>query len=378
MKIVLDARMYGLEHTGIGRYTINLIDSLSKIDSKNNYTVLLRKRYFNSLDLPNNWKKVLADLRHYSLSEQLLLPKILNKQNADIVHFLHFNVPIIWKGKFVVTLHDMTMHKQGKNASTHPLPLYYAKKYPYKKTYKKAVDSSLKIITPTNAVKKELMKYFNVKAEKIEVIYEGLEDIFIEHKLRVNEKKMMEKYNLKEGKYLFYYGNLYPHKNIERAIEAVNSFNKNNKSKLTIAVASDHNKFSKKLNEFVKKKDFQNDVQMLGFVPDEFLRILLKNSLAMIYPSFSEGFGLQGLESIASGTLLLASDIRVFKEIYKSAATYFNPHDFSSITDAITDVAALNVKSRSKIIIQNQKLIKQYSWSKMAKQTLQLYKNVAR
>jgi len=79
MKILLDARLYGLENAGLGRYAINLIRELQRIDKKNDYAVLLRKKYFDELKLGNNWKKILADFRHYSAKEQLLLPKINSK-----------------------------------------------------------------------------------------------------------------------------------------------------------------------------------------------------------------------------------------------------------------------------------------------------------
>ena len=76
MNIVLDARLYGvLENTGIGRYTVGLINGLKRIDNDNQYYVLLREKYFNQLNFPSNWKKVLADFRHYSLAEQIKLGK---------------------------------------------------------------------------------------------------------------------------------------------------------------------------------------------------------------------------------------------------------------------------------------------------------------
>ena len=113
MNIVLDARLYGvLENTGIGRYTVGLINGLKRIDNDNQYYVLLREKYFNQLNFPSNWKKVLADFRHYSLAEQIKLPGLINKLQPDVTHFVHFNVPLLYKKPFVVTIHDLLMHKQ--------------------------------------------------------------------------------------------------------------------------------------------------------------------------------------------------------------------------------------------------------------------------
>ena len=173
MRILIDARLYGLENAGLGRYTINLIRELSKIDTRNDYAMLLRKKYFDKLDLPDNWKKVLADYRHYSPAEQTLLPKVINEQNPDIVHFPHFNIPLFYKGKFVVTIHDMLMHKfAGLSATTLPAPLYFLKQLIYRAVFRKAIHSSVKIIVPSEVVKKEILEYYKIDKEKIKVIYE--------------------------------------------------------------------------------------------------------------------------------------------------------------------------------------------------------------
>ena len=60
MRILLDARLYGLEHAGVGRYILNLIKQLKKQDKKNEYILLLRRKYYKSLKVPSNWKKILA------------------------------------------------------------------------------------------------------------------------------------------------------------------------------------------------------------------------------------------------------------------------------------------------------------------------------
>lgn len=127
MKILIDARLYGLENAGIGRYLINLIEELKKSGKEDKFIILLRKKYFNSLNFPEGWKKVLTDYRHYSLTEQLKLPRIILEESPDLVHFPHFNAPALYRGNFVVTIHDMTMHRQGIAASRLPRPIYYLK-----------------------------------------------------------------------------------------------------------------------------------------------------------------------------------------------------------------------------------------------------------
>ena len=84
MKILIDGRLYGLENAGLGRYLMGLIDELSILDRKNEYVILLRKKYYDGLNLPDNWKKILADFRHYSFAEQIKIPGLIKRENPDI------------------------------------------------------------------------------------------------------------------------------------------------------------------------------------------------------------------------------------------------------------------------------------------------------
>ena len=96
MKIVVDGRMYGLEHAGIGRYVLNLIHHLEKIDRKNHYFVLLKDKYYRQLEFKNpRFKKIRANYPHYSLAEQIILPLRLFSLRPDLVHFPHFNLPFL-------------------------------------------------------------------------------------------------------------------------------------------------------------------------------------------------------------------------------------------------------------------------------------------
>lgn len=173
MRIVIDARMYGPKHTGNGVYTQNLIENLAKIDEKNNYIILLRKNMMDKISLPENWEKVEADYRHYSIYEQINLPILLNKLKPDLVHFLHFNVPVFYNGRFIVTIHDLIMHKfRGRSSTTKSLFIYPFVRFGYFISFAKAVFGATKIIVPSKWVKKQLVDYYRLKSQKVEVVYE--------------------------------------------------------------------------------------------------------------------------------------------------------------------------------------------------------------
>jgi len=174
MKIGIDARFFGPEYKGIGRYTQKLITHLQKIDNKNEYYIFLQKKQFKKIKFKNNnFHKVLANYKIYSLKEQLILPFLLYKYQLDLVHFLNFNIPILYFKKFIVTIHDLITHKKKKNSSKLPFILFYFKKIAYKFIINWAIIFSKKIITVSKYTKEKIINKFKINPKKVIVIYES-------------------------------------------------------------------------------------------------------------------------------------------------------------------------------------------------------------
>ena len=175
--------------------------------------------------------------------------------------------------------------------------------------------------------------------------------------------------------YFIYVGNAYPHKNLKRLIEATVNLNKKVKESIELYIVSSRNVFTKRLEKLITELKAEEFIKLLGFVPDEKLKVLYKKSLGFIFPSISEGFGLPGLEAMNAQTLVACSDIPVFKEIYKDVPIYFNPFDVNSILDSMKLILDMDPEAREKRIEKGLVLAKTYSWSKMAKETLDVYKS---
>lgn len=176
-------------------------------------------------------------------------------------------------------------------------------------------------------------------------------------------------------KYFLYVGNAYPHKNLERLIKAVKLLNKEVKDDIGLVIVSARSVFVNRLEVVVRRLSAESIVDLKGFVPDEKLGPLYHGAVAFVFPSLSEGFGLPGLEAMAAGTLVLASEIPVLKEVYKENAIYFNPFDISSIKEAMKKVLEMDPAQRTKLIAKNQTFCKRYSWSQMAHETLKVYED---
>ncbi|MEK6861113.1 MAG: glycosyltransferase, partial [Nanoarchaeota archaeon] len=173
---------------------MNLIKHLAILDHKNEYLIILRKKYFNQLNFPSNFHQILFDFRHYSFREQIYLPRLLHKYKADLIHFPHFNVPIFFRGKFIVTIHDMLMHQyRGLESSTLTPPLYLAKRVAYNVVFNHAVKNSSKIIVPSNYIKQELLRSYKIPQDKVKVSYEGINGIYVNE---INNDEILKKYKI--------------------------------------------------------------------------------------------------------------------------------------------------------------------------------------
>lgn len=372
MKIGIDIRLWGTQHAGIGRYTEELVRNLQEIDIdkdiENEYVLFCRKNDFEEIPIRTNWKKVIADIPHYTLREQILLPGIFQKEKLDLLHVPHFNVPIRYKGRFVVTIHDILWHQvKGLDVTTQSAPLYLIKHLGYRFVVKNAVTRAEKIIVPSNAVKDDLVKQFNLRGEKIIVTYEGVSSRRY-HVLKHSNNKVLKKFGV-EQPYLLYVGSLYPHKNVETLVHAVKLL------RVNLVVVCGRSVFWEKFKKFIEKENAASFVKLVGYVGDEELAALYKNAQTFVFPTLSEGFGLPGLEAMAAGTPVLCSDIPVLHEIYGAAALYFDPKDANDIADKIQQILANN-KLRTDLVSSGNTQVKKYSWRKMAEETLKVYETV--
>jgi hypothetical protein len=173
MKIGIDGRL--MNETGVGRYIRNLIDQLGTLDKRNFYVVFLRKNAFHTFTPPNaRWEARLADIPWHSVTEQLFMPTIFNREHLDLLHVPYFNVPLLYFGKFVVTIHDLTiLHFDTGKASTFPYVFYQIRRLGYYISLLKAIHWSEKIIAVSETTKKEVLDHFDVLPDQVEVIYEG-------------------------------------------------------------------------------------------------------------------------------------------------------------------------------------------------------------
>jgi len=384
LRILIDCRFWGTKHTGLGRYTENLVTNLLKIDKKNEYILLSSSKNNIIIEQYGNITVLPVNAAYYSLKEQLVLPKLIHKLKPDLIHFPHFNVPILTNFPFVVTIHDLIKHhSRGRETTTHQALFYWTKFLGYKLVFRKAVYKAKKIIVPSNFVKRELKKIYHLPEENIKVVYEGVSNKFkinppslswrSGEKLKIGKQKLKILKKIKKP-YLLYVGNLYPHKNIRRLILAIKLLNQFRRINLVIVCGRDV--FWRRIKNAAVEFKAEKFISLPGFAADKDLAVLYAQAEAFVSPSLIEGFGLPGLEAMVLGCPVICSNIPTFKEIYGKSAYYFNPRDIDDIKDKILHVLNFSFRKRQVMIKKGLFQASKYSWQECAQETLEVYQGI--
>lgn len=366
--VVIDARMYGLEHAGIGRYVLNLVKEIGQLEEKRlRFSLIVSQKKLGPIkeELGEGFDYFPANSSHYSFNEQFEIPLILKKIKPDLIHFPHFNASLFWSGNFVVTIHDLIKHYfKGKKTTTRTPFFYWAKYLGYRLQINHSLKKSKLIFTPSDFWKEKLTQDFNLAPEKIIVTHEAVESKFL--KLAQNKKGEI----LKKMPFFIYTGSVYPHKNLEILLKALKKI-----SQVKLLIVSSRNVFTQRLNQTVKKFGLEKRVVFLGFVEDEKLIGLYQRAAALVQPSLMEGFGLTGLEAMAAGCPVLSSKSSCLPEIYGRAALYFNPLEVNDLEEKLRRILK-SKKLRRKLIKKGKKQVEKYSWKKTAQETIEGYKKV--
>lgn len=357
--IVIDARVI---NSSTGRYIERLLHYLEKIDTENRYTVLVPKKdelYYRASN--PNFRVNVADFKNYSLEEQTKYKKFLDKLSPDLVHFCMPQQPVSYRGKKITTIHDLTLLKTY-NSDKNWL-VYRFKQLVGYFVFMSVIKRSDEIIVPSNYTKNDLVKMDKSCINKINVTYESA-DV---------DKIPLKPFKHGFEKFILYVGQQSDYKNIKRLGDAHQLLLEKYPNLGLILVGKKN--ASAKINErYFREKKYKN-ILFTDFLPDSQKDWLYTKASAYVFPSLMEGFGLPGLEAMGYGAPVVSSNATCLPEIYGDAALYFDPLDVKDMANKISMVID-DHKLRNNLIKKGFLQLRKYSWERMARETLDIYKKV--
>ena len=379
MKIGIDVPIFGSAHNdkgGVYHYIFYLLQGLKEIDRENTYKIWFHffrhsniSRYKEVCDLLNlngkdNFKVIRSCIPNYR-GWFLRLPVEVFIGSVDIFHGpAHFVMPT-FSGKSIVTIHDVDFLKIPEYLN----PEWVQYKEKYTRLSLKRADV---IITVSNYIKNEIIRYFGVPEEKIRVVYHGASDHFTPLKDNTLINRVLERYGIKIP-YILFVGTFHKNKNLIRLLEAFYQLKLSYSFPHRLVLAGGKGELNKDVIQRIAELKIEKLVSLTGFVPIEDLPIIYQGSALFVFPSLFEGFGIPVLEAMASGVPVIASNVCSLPEVVGEAGLLIDPLNVDLLAETMYRVLS-NKELRDELIKKGFERVKLFTWVKTVKETMAIYK----
>ncbi len=327
MRIGIDARK--LHDFGIGTYIRNLLQELARMDHETEFVILSRPDDSVAVTtLGENFRVVKETAGNYSLAEQVKIPLDLRRERVDLFHAPHYVLPPLVRCPSVVTIHDC-IHLMFPQYLPNRWSLAYART-----SITLAAKRSTRVLTVSESSKRDILRYVDIPPGKIDVIYNAYDERFRDVPNEEAVARVRERFQLQD-QFVLYAGNVKPHKNLERLIEAFHLVRSRGLDHLKLVLIGDEISKYTALRRAVHRHQLHKYVRFLGFLPLDTLAVLYRLAGVFVFPSLYEGFGLPPLEAMASGTPVVTSNVSSLPEVAGNAAVLVDPYNASAIADGI-------------------------------------------
>jgi glycosyltransferase involved in cell wall biosynthesis len=367
MRVAIDARK--LHDFGIGTYIRNLLRQLARLDHDSEFVLLVGPADRDvAAELGPNFRAVVESSPNYSVREQWRLPLVLRRERPDVFHAPHYVLPFGIGCRAVVTIHDC-IHLM--------FPQYLPSRAAYlyaRASLWHAAHQAARILTVSDASKRDILRFFDVSPEAIEVVYNAIDERFWHTPSDEEIGRVRERYSL-TSRFVLYVGNIKPHKNLERLIEAFARLRDRGLSDVKLLIIGDEISKLPALRRSVHSLRLHKDVRFLGYVSNETLAVLYRLASVFAFPSLYEGFGLPALEAMASGTPVVTSNVSSLPEVAGDAALLVDPYDVEAIASGLERVLrdpALATELGHRGLLR----AREFSWERSVARTHAIYQQV--
>lgn len=362
---------------GVGTYTRNVVRALGRLDHESKYFLIGSPDKVAEIgNLPPNFKTVPLLDQDNTLKGCVEFRAILGRLQCDVAHIPHlFWVPRALPCPYVMTVHDVLEHMYRAHDRSQPRRILH-----FTMT-RRAMRRAARIFAVSQFTKSEIEKLFDIPSDRIEVVYNAIDERFLAGHATENDRQLLEHRYLVNYPFLLYAGRISPHKNLVRIIEAFSALKaeleKDDKfPDLKLVIIGDELSKHPDLRRTVVRGGVQNDVRFLGFVPIEVLRIFYDAAKVFVFPSLYEGFGLPPLEAMAHGTPVVTSNTSSLPEVVGKAAVLVNPENVFEIMRAVHRVL-VDQSLRDKLKQKSYEQAQKFSWETSARKILQVYREVS-
>lgn len=371
MKIAFDAKRAFLNNSGLGNYARTIIKNLNSLSPNLNqylFTPKIRDNdFYHEVSILHNLKiKQPTGLfentfkrywRSYSITKELI------KKNIDVYHGLSNELPINikqFKGKKIVTIHDLIFLR-------YPQLYPYLDRLIYRRKFYTACKNADIIIAISEETKKDIILFFNIPEQKIQVVYQSCDDIFYKNytELEIEEVKNIHRL---PASYLLYVGTIEKRKNLLTILKSLLQVNE-----IPLIVVGKKTNYFSEIQQFINQHKLNNRVIFLENVTNSQLPVIYQNASVFIYPSIYEGFGIPIIEALISKTPVITNQNGCFPEAGGPNSIYIDPLNETNLADKINKLLN-SEKLRKEITEKGYTYAEKFHKEKISKQLADIYK----
>jgi len=372
MKIALDIRR--ITDYGPGTYTRNVVSQLARLETRNHYFLIGTHSDWSELGrLPENFSLLDSDASDGSIRFPWRLAWWLRQNQIQLCHFPYLTAPWLLPCPYVLTVHDIIDFITPPPERS-PLQVSW---HSYR--IRRALQQATRILCVSQATRRDVQRVFGVPGEKLEVVYNAL-DARLAGSLPPEEiARTLSRYQV-DSPFVLYAGNVKPHKNLSRLIEAFAVVRNDLRDhpryhQLLLFIIGDELARHSDLRRAVVKSRMQPHVRFLGFVPPQTLKAFYARAEVFVFPSLYEGFGLPPLEAMAHGTPVVVSNVSALPEVVGEAALLVNPENVFDIGRAIQQVL-LDDALRQRLAELGRQQVARFSWEDSVRRVLEVYAEI--
>ncbi len=362
--ILFDARK--ASDYGIGTYIRGLLGALAANAEAPRLVALAPAAARELLPAALEWLE--DDTPNYSARELVAISRRARETGAALLHAPHYVLPLALPCPAIVTVHDL-IHLAHPEFLPGPLALLYARKM-----LPRAVRRARWTITPTEAVRRDVVVELGAEASRVVVIPNGVDETLRAPLEPAERNAALARLGLLPGFFLFV-GNPKPHKNLGRLLSAYSRLGRERPELPLLVLAGARKERLPRLRREIEALGLAGHVRALGFVDDGCLRALYQGALALLFPTLAEGFGLPIAEAMACGAPVLVADRPVHLEVAGDAAERVDPLDPDSIASGIVRLLDSPAR-RQRMAARGRERAERYRWDDAALKTLVLYRDV--
>ncbi|MEM6318842.1 MAG: glycosyltransferase family 1 protein [Bacteroidota bacterium] len=367
MRIAFDAKRIFQNQTGLGNYSRTLVDNLRQYAPENDYLLfaptITKNEQTKKYD--KEFTTVAATTRFKHIWRSYSIRKDLEKANIDLYHGLSNEIPFWLKNtKTVVTIHDVIF-----KILPHTYPQLDRWLYEEKTRY--ACKYAHQIVAISEQTKADLVRFYNVDPDRIEVIYQPCQPIFYEEN-KTYTKLISPTIAHLPAEYLLYVGSIVERKNLLVILQAMARTKV--AQRIPLVVVGKGKAYQQKMRQYIAKQQLANWVYWLDNLMDNtILKHLYHQAQVVIYPSHYEGFGLPIVEAMLCEAPVITSNVSALPEAAGRSALLFDPDDADALADLIQALLSDTNRRHSLGKLGRKEVLKRFHPKKLTEQMLRLY-----